>query len=134
MSTIAEIKIDGKAESVFADKFSIGSFRTVSSLDGSVGVMQGASAKIQMGIEEESDSESFFATWFMDGSKKNMTVEFTKTGELGVFLTVTCLDARVVNYDVIFDAFIQDTDNSNTFITVSCASITVGSAALSNGF
>ena len=134
MSTLAEMKIDGKSVSVFPNKFSISSFRNASALDGSVGAMQGATATFEIDLEEETDSETFFATWFMEGKKKTVSLDITQVGETSKFLTIECLDAQITQYSGLIDQSIKDVDNSVVAIMISCLSITVGQAALTNGF
>jgi hypothetical protein len=134
MSTLAEMKVDGKSKSVFPNKFSIGSFRVVAPLDGSVGLMQGATATFEIDLEEETDSDSFFATWYMEGKKKDVSVDITQTGETSKFLTIECLDAQITSYNALIDQNVKDVDNSLVAIAISCLSITVGQGALTNGF
>ena len=136
MSTLAEMKVAGRSQSVFPSNFTTSSMRTFASTDeNSVSSIQQALVSFEIDLEEETDSDSFFAAWFLDKSKKDVTVDITQVGSTGKFLTVECLDAQCFSYNVSIDQHI-DTNKQNSTVSIQlvCLSITVGQSPLTLGF
>jgi hypothetical protein len=134
MSTLATMTVDSKV--VTPINFNTSSFKGFSTLDASVtSKIQGGTVTFEIDLEEETDSDSFFATWFLDNSKKDALVDIFPAGGAAKFLTIECLDAQVVSYNVAIDQRIDTTkQNSTVLISLICLSITIGPAALTIGF
>jgi len=136
MSTLAEMKIDGRSQSVFPSNFTTSSLRNFTTADeNSVSNIQSALVSFEIDLEEETDSDSFFAGWFLDKSKKLATVDITQVGSTGKFLTIECLDAQCISYNVSIDQHVDPAkQNSTVSIQLVCLSIGVGQSALTLGF
>ena len=136
MSTLAEMKIDGRAQSVFPTRFKTDSLRKFAFADvNAVSAIQGASVSFEIDLEEETDSDAFFAAWFLDKSQKDVNVDITPVGQTSKFLTIGCLGAQCVHYNVIIDQHIDSkTQNSTVLIELVCLTITIGQSPLTIGF
>jgi len=134
MSSIATMTIDSKV--VVPINFSTDSFRTFSSAaEVSVSSIKAATATFEIDLEEETDSEAFFAAWFLDKSKKDASIDINSIGNTSKFLTITCLDAQVVHYNVITDQRIDSNkQNGTVIIQIACLSITIGPSPLTLDF
>ena len=134
MSTLATMTVDSKV--VTPINFNTNSFKAFSVLDGSVtSKIQGGTVSFEIDLEEETDSDSFFASWFLDNSKKDALVDIFPFGGPKKFLTVECLQAQVVSYNLVIDQRIDTTkQNSTVLISLICLSITIGPAPLTRGF
>jgi len=134
MSTSVSMTVGSKT--VFPINFKTDSFKTFSALDGSItSSIQGGTVSFEIDLEEETDSDAFFAAWFLDNSKKDADVDIFPAGENTKFLSISCLDAQCVKYDVIIDQRIDTkTQNSTVLIQLVCLSITIGQSPLTRGF
>jgi hypothetical protein len=134
MSTLATMTVGGKT--VNPINFLTSSLRTVAFTDEvSVSGIQTATVSFEIDLEEETDSDAFFATWFLDKSKKDANVDILPAGAATKFLTVQCLDAQCISYTLNIDQRI-DTNKQNSTISIqlACLSITVGPSPLTLGF
>lgn len=136
MSTLAEMKIDGRSQSVFPSNFTTSSLRTFAATDeNTVSNIQQAIVSFEIDLEEETDSDSFFAGWFLDKSKKVVSVDITPVGSTGKFLTIECQDAQCISYNINIDQHVAaDKQNSTISIQFVCLSIVVGQSPLTLGF
>ena len=136
MSTLAEMTIDGRSQSVFPSNFTTSSLRNLAVADeNTVSTIQQALVSFEIDLEEETDNDSFFAAWFLDRSKKDVNVDITPIGATGKFLTIGCLDAQCIAYNVIIDQHIDtNKQNSTVLIQLACLTITVGQSPLTLGF
>jgi hypothetical protein len=136
MPTLATLTIDGKDGFVIPFKINSDSFRAFNTEDGSItSGIQGGTTSFQLGLDEESDSEAFFAAWFLDKSKKDVNIDITSTVDDKKFLTIQCLDSQCVTYTVSIDRTIDPPlENSFVLIQIVSLSIVVGQSALSRGF
>ena len=126
MSTLAQMSVEGK--NVVPTNFKIDSFKTFSTVDGSLtSSIQGGVISFEIDLEEETDSESFFAQWFADNSKKDAVVDITAIGETAKFLSIDCRKAQCVRYNLIVDQRIDSqTENSTVLIQIVSSNISIG--------
>ncbi|HTE27503.1 type VI secretion system tube protein TssD [Flavitalea sp.] len=126
MSTVALMSVEGK--NVAPINFKIDSFKTFSAVDGSVtSSIQGGVVSFEIDLEEETDSESFFAQWFADNSKKDAVVDILAVGETSRFLSIDCRRAQCVHYNLIVDQRIDSkTQNSTVLIQLVSSNISIG--------
>jgi len=126
MSTVALMTVEGK--NVAPINFKIDSFKTFSAVDGSVtSSIQGGVVSFEIDLEEETDSESFFAQWFADNSKKDAVVDILAVGETTRFLSIDCRRAQCVHYNLIVDQRIDSkTQNSTVLIQLVSSNISIG--------
>ena len=126
MSTVALMTVEGK--NVAPINFKIDSFKTFSAVDGSVtSSIQGGVVSFEIDLEEETDSESFFAQWFADNSKKDAVVDILAVGETTRFLSIDCRKAQCVHYNLIVDQRIDSkTQNSTVLIQLVSSNISIG--------
>src|SRR6202035_3116821 len=125
MSTLAQMSVEGK--NVVPTNFKIDSFKTFSTVDGSLtSSIQGGVISFEIDLEEETDSESFFAQWFADNSKKDAVVDITAIGETAKFLSIDCRKAQCVRYNLIVDQRIDSqTENSTVLIQIVSSNISI---------
>jgi hypothetical protein len=133
MSTIALMTVEGK--NVTPINFNIDSFKTFSVQDGSVtSSIQGGTVSFEIDLEEETDSESFFAQWFADNSKKDAVVDIVSIGETSRFLSINCRKAQCVHYNLVVDQRIDSkTQNSTVIIQLISTNISIGQSPFQLG-
>lgn len=137
MSTILVIKAEGKEITV--DTFTVAFFRQTSEQTGlpTSGIL-GGTVNFTTMFEFETDSDTFFATWFQE-SGKTRTVDidvFHLAGTADKFLTMTIADAQCTGYSL-GHKFSGDPsspeENSVLQIQLVSPSITIGQATLNLG-
>jgi hypothetical protein len=126
MSTIAQMSVEGK--NVVPINFKINSFKTFSTVDGNLtSAIQGGVISFEIDLEEETDSESFFAQWFADNSQKDAVVDIAAVGEASRFLSIDCRKAQCVQYTLVVDQRIDtNTQNSTVLIQIVSKNISIG--------
>jgi len=126
MSTIAQMSVEGK--NVVPINFKINSFKTFSTVDGSLtSAIQGGVISFEIDLEEETDSETFFAQWFADNSQKDAVVDITAVGDPSKFLSIDCRKAQCVQYNLVVDQRVDtNTQNSTVLIQIVSANISIG--------
>jgi len=130
MSTIAAMSVEGK--NVIPINFKMESFKTFSPSDGSVtSAIQGGLISFEIDLEEETDSESFFAQWYADNSQKDAVVDISAVGETARFLSVDCRKAQCIKYTLLVDQRVDiDKQNSTVLIQIVSKNISVGSSPI----
>jgi hypothetical protein len=137
MSTILVMKAEGKELSV--DTFSVAFFRQTSEQTGlPTSSILGGTVNFTTIFEMESDSDTFFATWFQE-SGKTRTIDidaFHLAGTADKFLTMKIADAQCTAYSLnhtFSDDPSNPVENSLLQIQLVSPSITIGQATLNIG-
>jgi hypothetical protein len=139
MSTFSKLTIDG-GDMIPINSLNLNFFKKISELTSlpTSGIL-GGTVELTMIFEEESDNNTFFASWFQESGKEHdVDIEWSHiAGNQEKFLSMKLSKAQCVQYNVThkFDSndLNPSVENSILLVLLVSPSITIGQATLQAG-